>query len=390
MTSIMNKKLIAWLTASVFIAGSSALAFASESSNSGQLNSDNKNSSFSQHKWMFWMMSNVDHMHGQYIDKNSLLKTVTKSFVNTDSWAVITLTTSDTWSLAILQKESTEISKNSKDNGKMTTSIVSLSNWIQITLSSSDPTCIKMIQSRASNPKDLGLWFGMSRGWKMHNGQMGFENGWMSHMAPFWLKKTDLDLIKKNVTKSVVNTASGVQVSLTTSDSTTLSLLQSKSSEFEKMPKPANSKFTISTSSLTNGVEIDVSSSDPATITNIQTRAAKEGFDIWFGQWRNNWMNFNKIKNSLSNVSKSVTNTSSGVQITMTTTDPKLLTILQSKTADMSKYQPKDWKRTITAENISNWIVITISSSDPATITLIQTNSANSKEFWFGFWHQNK
>ena len=101
-------------------------------------------------------------------------------------------------------------------------------------------------------------------------------------------------------------------------------------------------------------------------------------------------MNFNKIQNSLSNVSKSVTNTSSGVQITMTTTDPKLLTILQSKTADMSKYQPKDWKRTITAENISNWIVITISSSDPATITLIQTNSANSKEFWFGFWPQNK
>ncbi len=148
----------------------------------------------------------------------------------------------------------------------------------------------------------------------------------------------------KNVTRSVQNIDSGVQITLTSTDAATVTKLQSlkvpqsRANADQNVNRP---NLSVSSVNVSNGIQITVTSTDAATVTKLQTNAPNaHGFDFGIGVERGKrgpgmpgmfGQEFDK------NVTRSVQNIDNGIQITLTSTDAATVTKLQQEAAMMAK-----------------------------------------------------
>ncbi|EKE28723.1 MAG: hypothetical protein ACD_3C00025G0012 [uncultured bacterium (gcode 4)] len=202
-------------------------------------------------------------------------KLVNKSVVNTDSWVEVTLTTTDSWALAHIQTMSDHmINKKPLDQAKVTLTSVKLDNWIKLTIVWSEADTIKKIQDVAANSNWLFPMWGMMKGWRW---SMGSGSGKiLMHPA-----------LEELVQKNVVNTASWAEVTLTTTDSWALVMLQGMGDKMNSWNRPDAAKVTIVSTKLANWIKLTITGSDADTIKKIQDQAAnaKWLFPIWGWKW---------------------------------------------------------------------------------------------------------
>lgn len=114
-----------------------------------------------------------------------------------------------------------------------------------------------------------------------------------------WYVQESFKSLESNISKSVTNIDNWVEITLTTTDSETLSLLSKRFTNNDKLNQK-NDKISISIETLNNWVKITMTSSDEDTVKKIQEKSAEDKnwiWFLWFGRWEwKNWMNFDKTK----------------------------------------------------------------------------------------------
>jgi len=112
-----------------------------------------------------------------------------------------------------------------------------------------------------------------------------------------WYVQESFKSLESNISKSVKNIDNWVEITLTTTDSETLSLLSKRFTNNDKLNQK-NDKISISIETLSNWVKITMTSSDEDTVKKIQEKSAEDKNWIWFlgfGKWEwKNLMNFDK------------------------------------------------------------------------------------------------
>ncbi|EKE29220.1 MAG: hypothetical protein ACD_2C00207G0006 [uncultured bacterium (gcode 4)] len=208
-------------------------------------------------------------------------KLVSKTVVNTASWVEVTLTTTDSWALAHIQAMSEfMLNKKPLDQTKVTLTSVKLDNWVKLTIVWSDADTIKKIQDVAANSN----WLFPMWGWKWFKPWMMKDGKWFGKSGSGSFGQSAFD---KLVTKTIVNTASWVESTLTTTDSGALARLQSMATMMNSKPHPDAEKITITSVKIDNGIKLTITWSDADTIKKIQEKAAsgKWFFPMWEGKW---------------------------------------------------------------------------------------------------------
>jgi len=132
----------------------------------------------------------------------------------------------------------------------------------------------------------------------------------------------------QNVQHTVANISNGVTVTLTSTDSATVTKLQSR----PQPTPPANSNITVTQSNITNGIQITTTSTDAATVTKLQTEAQNgHGFGPGFGGLRGKHGGPGMMGLGMfdKNVTRNVQKITNGITITLTSTDAATVTKLQ-------------------------------------------------------------
>ncbi len=208
-------------------------------------------------------------------------------------------------------------------------------------------------------------WFGF---WKW------FERWWCERFGR-WSFETQKPPFADKITKNVVNTASGAEITLTTTDSWALAFLQ-MTADFNKDVAPIkDAKIQVNKTKLDNWVKITVTWTTAEEIKAIQDRAAKEPIMMlwrwprWMWEGKGFWMWMMADEN----IKRDVKNLDNGIEITMTTTDSGSLAHLQQM-ADMMKDKQPQWTTDITVKHtkLDNWMKVTITSTNADTVKKIQ------------------
>lgn len=201
--------------------------------------------------------------------------------------------------------------------------------------------------------------------------QAGFTSYFssFSHSLNTWKSTTkSYGNYEANIVKNVYSIHDGVSFTFTSSDTTTINYLQDTfrfSTVFWR-----DSDLSISQTNTSNGVQITVTSSDGDIVSRLQSLSRSQIDSLKkTGLWT--YINDRNNYDYDATITKNYSVNSNGGIITYTTIDPITLDFIQSS-FDFSRLFPSlSWKATITQTNISNGVQVILYSSDSNTITKI-------------------
>lgn len=88
-----------------------------------------------------------------------------------------------------------------------------------------------------------------------------------------------------NITRTVANIPSGIQITETTSDAATLAKLNATFAQQQSTaPKHANPLITVTRAQISDGIQTTMTSTDAATVTKLQANGGKIEGNGYFGQ----------------------------------------------------------------------------------------------------------
>ncbi len=140
------------------------------------------------------------------------------------------------------------------------------------------------------------------------------------------------------IKRTVTNIDNGVVVTCTSDNAEEVKMIQSRT----QPTPPADSKVTVVKENLSNGIKVTITSTDAETVKNIQAHEAQGGPR---GMRGDNGSQDSAQRPELKDVKRVVTNTSTGVTISISSTDAATVKLIQEREAKMGQGNEQGGRR---------------------------------------------